>query len=75
MTRMPEGSSAKRTVLAKVEVARHALAEAKTIEEVWDIHQQANAALKTLKSQRDSSFEAQNYAAEIKARAERKWGR
>lgn len=61
-------------VLARIHLARTALLEAKSIEEVWDIHEQANAALKILKSQRDGSFEVQNYAAEIKVRAERKLG-
>jgi len=61
-------------VLERINAAKSALMEAQTIEEVFDIRNQANAALTMLKSLRDSSFETQNFAAELKVRAERKLG-
>lgn len=59
--------------IALVSQARKALAEAKSIDEVKDIRDKAEAMRLYLK-QRDESLEAQNTAAEIKLWAERKAG-
>lgn len=61
-----------RTDLALFDQAIHALAEAKTLEEVERIRDEAEA-LRTL-AKRQKSLEAQNRAAGIKLRAERKLG-
>lgn len=60
-------------VLAKLDTARFALAEAKTVEEVLELRDQA-AAMQVYTRQRDYSLECQNDAIEIKLRAERKLG-
>jgi N6-adenosine-specific RNA methylase IME4 len=60
-------------ILSCLDAARRALAEAKTIDEVKHLRDQAQAVRHFLK-QRDYSFEAQQDAAEIKLRAERRLG-
>jgi N6-adenosine-specific RNA methylase IME4 len=60
-------------LLMRLDAARRALAEARTIEDVKDLRDKAAAMLHYVK-QRDYSFEAQQDAAEIKIRAERKLG-
>jgi N6-adenosine-specific RNA methylase IME4 len=54
--------------------ARKALAEAKTVGEVKAVRDQGQAAIKWAKSRRDVGLEAQNDAAEIVLRAERRLG-
>lgn len=61
------------TQIAMLAEARRALASAKTIDVVKDIRDRAQAVQHYLK-QRDLSFEAQQDAAEIKLRAERRLG-
>jgi DNA (cytosine-5)-methyltransferase 1 len=59
--------------IALITKARRALAEARSIDEVKDIRDQAEA-IRLYLRQRDESLEAQNEAAEIKIRAERRAG-
>jgi hypothetical protein len=60
--------------LVKFEAARRALAEAKTIDEVKDIRDKAEA-LRLYVKQQGESLEMQNDIAEIKLRAERRAGK
>lgn len=62
-----------RIMLARLDTAKQALAEAHSIEDVKDIRDKTQAIQAYLKQQEDSR-EAQNYAAEIKLRAERRLG-
>lgn len=59
--------------LARLDAGRQALAEATSIPEVKEIHDKANAIRLYFRQQR-GSFEAQNSAAELKLRAERRLG-
>ena len=61
------------TALAKLEKARKLLAECQTIDDAKAIRDQAEAVRVYCKQQSDG-LAAQNYAAEIKLRAERKCG-
>ncbi len=61
------------TTLVKLEGAVKALAEARTLEEVKHVHDIATAAAEYARAAR-LGLEAQNHAAEIKLRAERKAG-
>lgn len=61
------------TALAKIEKARQLLAECQTIDDAKSIRDQAEAVRVYCRQQADS-LDAQNYAAEIKLRAERKCG-
>lgn len=61
------------TTLVKLEGAVRALAEARTLEEVKHVHDIATAAAEYARAAR-LGLEAQNHAAEIKLRAERKAG-
>lgn len=61
------------TTLVRFEAARHALAEARSVDEVKDVRDKAQALLLYAK-QRDESHEMQNDVAEIKLRAERRLG-
>jgi N6-adenosine-specific RNA methylase IME4 len=60
-------------ILSRLDAARRALAEARTVDEVKELRDQAQAVQHYLK-QRDYSFEVQQDAAEIKLRAERRLG-
>jgi N6-adenosine-specific RNA methylase IME4 len=60
-------------MLLRIDAARRALAEAKTMDEVKMLRDQAQAVQHYLK-QREGCFEAQQDAAEIKLRAERRLG-
>src|ERR1700687_4594783 len=60
--------------LAKIDVARRALAEARSVADVKDIRDKAAAIRSYYQKQRDGSLEARNYAAELVVRAERKLG-
>ncbi len=60
-------------MLAQLDAAKRALAEATTIDEARDIRDKAEAIRGYYQQQKDS-LEAQNYAAELKLRAERKLG-
>ena len=59
--------------LALLDQARHAIATAESMDEVKDIRDKAEAARKYAESA-SLGLEAQNYAAEVKLRAERKAG-
>jgi hypothetical protein len=59
--------------LARLESAHRMLDEARTVDEVKEIRDQAEVA-RLYARERDLGLEAQNYAAEIKIRAERKLG-
>lgn len=59
--------------LANIDAARRALDKARTVNEVKDVRDKAEAIRLYLKKQK-GSFEAQNAAAELKIRAERKLG-
>lgn len=59
--------------LIKIDIARRALAEATTVREVKDIRDKAEAVRIYLK-QKEGCLEAQNNAADLKLRAERKIG-
>lgn len=61
------------TVLVKFEAARHALAEARSIDEVKQVRDQAEA-LRLYVKQQDMGLEMQNDIAIIKLRAERRAG-
>jgi len=61
------------TTLAKFNAAKHALAEARSIDEVKDIRDKAEA-LRLYSIQQRESFGMQNDIAEIKIRAERRIG-
>lgn len=63
----------KSTTLVKLEGAVRALAEARTLDEVKHVHDIATAAAEYARAAR-LGLEAQNHAAEIKLRAERKAG-
>jgi DNA modification methylase len=60
-------------LLPRFEAAKHALAEARTIDEVKDVRDQAEA-LRLYAKQAGESLEMQNAIAEIKLRAERRAG-
>src|ERR1700687_3982709 len=60
--------------LAKIDVARRALAEARSVADVKDIRDKAAAIRSYYQRQRDGSLEARNHAAELVVRAERKLG-
>jgi N6-adenosine-specific RNA methylase IME4 len=60
-------------MLAQLDSAKRALAEATHIDDVKDIRDKAESIRAYYQQQRDS-FESQNYAAEIKLRAERRLG-
>lgn len=59
--------------LARLEAAHRMLAEARTVDEVKELRDKAEVA-RLYARERDLGLEAQNYAAEIKIRAERKLG-
>lgn len=59
--------------LARLESAHRMLAEARTVDEVKEVRDKAEVA-RLYARERDLGLEAQNYAAEIKIRAERKLG-
>lgn len=59
--------------LARLEQAHRLLAEAKTVDELKDVRDKAEA-LRLYVKQRDMGLEAQNFCAEIKLRAERRLG-
>jgi len=59
--------------LARLDQATQLLAKARTVDEVKLIHDQAEAA-RVYARERDLGLQAQNYAAEIKLRAERRLG-
>ena len=61
------------TALARISVARQALAEARTMDEVLDVRNKA-AAIQNYMSMIGESLEVQNHAAYIKLSAERKAG-
>jgi N6-adenosine-specific RNA methylase IME4 len=61
------------SMLARLDQAKQALAEVHSIKDTKDIRDKVQAVAAYLKQQEDS-LEAQNYAAEIKLRAERKLG-
>ena len=61
------------TALTQIGIAQKALMEAKTLDDVKDIRDKAEA-IRVYTKQRDGSLEAQNDAAELKVRAERKLG-
>lgn len=60
-------------ILAIIEGAKQALALASSVREVKDLRDKAEA-IRLYTRQRDSSFEVQNSAAELKVRAERRLG-
>lgn len=59
--------------LAKIDVAKRALMEARSIPEIKDIRDKAEA-IRLYYRKRGSNLEVQNLAAELKLRAERKLG-
>ena len=59
--------------LVQIDAARRALARARTVDDVKDIRDKAEA-IRVYVRQRDGSLEAQNIAAELKLRAERRLG-
>lgn len=59
--------------LVKIDAARRALAEARSVADVKDIRDKAEA-VRTYLRQQSGSLEAMNHAAELKLRAERKLG-
>jgi hypothetical protein len=61
------------TQLIQIDEARKALALATTVDEAKEIRDKAEAVRVYLRQQQ-GSFEAQNYAAELKLRAERRLG-
>lgn len=73
MTNLTPVNPAQARMLAQLDSAKRALAEARTIDEAKDIRDKAEAIRGYYQQQRDS-LEAQNYAAELKLRAERKLG-